>query len=125
MLHKQGEERNQMFMFSLESAIASDSFVRVVDVFVESIYLKSFGFAHVECHDEGCPPYPPAALMKLYLYGYRHGIQTTRKLEREAQTNIEAMWLVSGCDQNTRQLPTSGRTTPRHSGRYSADSYGC
>lgn len=96
MQHKQGEERNQVFMFSLGSAIAPDSFVRVVDAFVDTIDLKSFGFAHVECKEEGCPPYPPAALMKLYLYGYRYGIRTTRKLEREAKTNIEAMWLLSG-----------------------------
>jgi transposase len=96
MQHKQEEDRNQMFMFSLESIIASDSFVRVVDAFVDAIDLKSFGFAHVECKEEGRPPYPPAALLKLYLYGYRHGIRTTRKLEREAHTNLEAMWLLSG-----------------------------
>ncbi len=34
--------------------------------------------------------------MKLYLYGYRHGIRSSRKLEREAQTNIEAIWLLKG-----------------------------
>ena len=96
MQHKRGEDRSQMFMFSLESGIAADSFVRVVDAFVDAIDLKSFGFAHVECQEEGCPPYPPSSLMKLYLYGYRYGIRTTRKLEREAQTNIEAMWLLSG-----------------------------
>jgi len=96
MHHKQGEDRNQMFMFSLESAIAADSFVRVVDAFVDAIDLKSFGFSHVECEEEGRPPYHPSALLKLYLYGYRYGIRTTRKLEREAQTNIEAMWLLSG-----------------------------
>ena len=96
MQHKQGENRNQMFMFSLESAIAKDSFVRIVDAFVDVIDLKSVGFAHVECHEEGRPPYHPAVLLKLYLYGYRYGIRTTRKLEREAQTNIEAMWLLSG-----------------------------
>lgn len=96
MQHKQGEDRNQMFMFSLESAIASDSFVRVVDAFVDAIDLKNFGFAHVECEEEGRPPYPPSALLKLYLYGYRYGLRTTRKLEREAQTNFEAMWLLSG-----------------------------
>jgi transposase len=96
MQHIQGEDRDQMFMFSLESAIASDSFVRVVDAFVDAIDLKSFGFAHVECEEEGRPPYPPSALLKLYLYGYRYGIRTTRKLEREAQTNFEAMWLLSG-----------------------------
>lgn len=83
-------------MFNLESAIAEDSFVRVVDAFVDAIDLKSFGFSHVECQEEGRPPYHPSVLLKLYLYGYRYGIRTTRKLEREAQTNIEAMWLLSG-----------------------------
>ena len=96
MQHKQAEDRNQMFMFSLESAIAREAFVRVVDAFVDAIDLASFGFNHVECEEEGRPPYHPAVLLKLYLYGYRYGIRTTRKLEREAQTNIEAMWLLSG-----------------------------
>ena len=96
MNHKQGSDRNQMFMFSLDSSIASDSFVRVIDAFVDSIDLKSFGFSHVECHEEGRPPYHPSVLMKLYLYGYHHGIRTSRKLERETQTNIECMWLLTG-----------------------------
>ena len=49
MEHKQGSDRNQMFMFCLESAIARDLFVRVVGAFVDTINLKSFGFAHIEC----------------------------------------------------------------------------
>jgi starvation-inducible DNA-binding protein len=58
MNHKQGTDRNQMKMFCMESSIAQDSFFRVVDVFVEAIDLKSFGFAHVltlsaEAGDEG------------------------------------------------------------------------
>jgi transposase len=96
MQHKQGENRNQMFIFSLESAISVNSFVRVVDAFVDATDLKSFGFAHVECQEEGRPAYHPSVLLKLYLYGYRYGIRTTRKLEREAQTNVEAMWLLTG-----------------------------
>lgn len=96
MDHKQGADRNQMFMFCLESSIASDAFVRVVDAFVDAIDLKSFGFLHVECQEEGRPPYHPSVLLKLYLYGYRYGIRTSRKLEREARTNMEAMWLLSG-----------------------------
>jgi len=102
-----------MFMFSLESAIAADSFVRVVDVFVDSIDLKSFRVAHVECHDEGCPPYPPSALLKLYLYGYRYGIRSTRKLEREAQTNIEAMWLVSGLRPKYKTIANFRKNHPK------------
>jgi len=96
MEHKQGSERNQLIMLSLESAIHQDSFVRVVDAFVDSIDLKSFGFKHVSCREEGRPPYHPAILLKLYLYGYHYGIRTTRKLEREAQTNMECMWLLTG-----------------------------
>ena len=60
MDHKQGENRNQMFILSLESAIAANSFVRVVDAFVDVTDLKSFGFAHVECEVEGRPPYHPS-----------------------------------------------------------------
>jgi len=91
-------------MFCLESAIARDSFVRAVDAFVDTIDLKSFGFAHVECPEEGRPPYHPSILLKLYLYGYRYGIRTTRKLEREAQTNMEAMWLLSGLHPKYRTI---------------------
>jgi transposase len=75
-----------MFMFSPGSAIAPDAFVHVVDAFVDTIDLKSSGFAHVERKGEGYPPYPPASLMKLFLYGYRYGIRATRKLEQEAKT---------------------------------------
>ena len=67
MDHKQGVDRNQMFMFCLESSIASDAFVRVVDAFTDAIDLKSFGFLHVECREEGRPPWHPSVLLKLYL----------------------------------------------------------
>ena len=96
MQHKQGENREQMMMFCLETAITKDSFVRVVDAFVDAIDLKSFGFSRVDCPEEGRPPYHPSVLLTLYLYGYRYGIRSSRKLEREAQTNIEAMWLLGG-----------------------------
>ena len=104
MRHKQGEDRNQMFMFSLESAIASDSFVRVVDAFVDATDLKSFGFSHVDCEEEGRPPYHPSVLLKLYLYGYRHGIRTSRKLEREAQTNFNDKKLKRHLDYIENQI---------------------
>lgn len=60
MQHIQGEDRDQMFMFSLESTVPADGFVRVVDAFVDAIDLKSFGFKHVECNEEGRPPYHPS-----------------------------------------------------------------
>jgi transposase len=113
MQHKQGENREQMFMFSLESAIATDSIVRVVDAFVEAIDLKSFGFAHVECCEEGRPPYHPSILMKLYLYGYHYSIRTTRKLEREAQTNMECMWLLTGLRPKYKTIADFRKNHPK------------
>ena len=97
MQHVQGEERNQLQIFCLEQMVASDSFVRVIDLFVDSIDLASFGFKHVTFKEEGRPPYHPAVLLKLYFYGYRYGIRSSRKLEREAQLNLEVRWLL--CEQ--------------------------
>jgi len=97
MQHVQGEERNQLQIFCLEQMVALDSFVRVIDFFVDSIDLESFGFRHVTFKDEGRPPYHPGILLKLYFYGYRYGIRSSRKLEREAQLNLEVRWLL--CEQ--------------------------
>ena len=42
----------------------------------------------------GRPAYHPAVLLKLYIYGYLNRIQSSRRLEREAQRNVELMWLT-------------------------------
>jgi ABC-type uncharacterized transport system substrate-binding protein len=36
----------------------------------------------------------PSTLLKIYLYGYLNRLQSGRRLEREAQRNIELMWLA-------------------------------
>jgi BMFP domain-containing protein YqiC len=42
----------------------------------------------------GRPPYHPATLLKLYIYGYLNRVQSSRRLEREAQRYVELMWLT-------------------------------
>lgn len=96
MPHITGQQRNQMMVFSLESSVPADSFVRVIDAFVDATNLESFGFAHATCKEEGRPSFHPSVLLKLYLYGYHNGIRSSRKLEREARLNLEAQWLTSG-----------------------------
>jgi transposase len=44
--------------------------------------------------DTGHPAYHPAILLKIYIYGYLNRIQSSRRLEREAQRNVELMWLT-------------------------------
>lgn len=89
------EERSQLFMISLEGTVSQDSFVRVIDSFVDAIDFKSFGFTHTVCKEEGRPAYHPSVLMKLYLYGYQYGVRSSRKLERECRLNLECLWLTS------------------------------
>jgi hypothetical protein len=50
MAHKQGDNRQQVTFFSLESAIAPNTFVRVVDAFG----LKGFGLAHALVRKKDC-----------------------------------------------------------------------
>ena len=33
-------------------------------------------------------------MLKVYIYGYLNRIQSSRRLEREAQRNVELMWLT-------------------------------
>ena len=83
-----------MQFFCLDQMVDPNSFVRIIDFFVDTIDLKSFGFKHVTLKEEGRPPIHPALLLKLYIYGYRFNVRSSRKLEREAMLNIEARWLL-------------------------------
>src|SRR5215213_7851210 len=42
----------------------------------------------------GRPAYHPSTLLKIYLYGYLNRLQSSRRLEREAQRNVELRWLT-------------------------------
>lgn len=94
MHHVKSESRNQMQIYCLDQLVDPNSFVRIIDFFVDTIDLKSFGFKHVMLKLEGRPPIHPAQLLKLLIYGYRYGVRSSRKLEREAMLNIEARWLL-------------------------------
>jgi transposase len=104
MKYINGQNREQIFIFpvSIDEAIAKDNEVRIIDLFVESLDIKEFGFK-VDCGENGRPAYHPADLLKLYIYGYINSIRSSRKLEKECQRNIEVMWLLKQLvpDHNT------------------------
>lgn len=91
-----GQGRDQMFATSLNQMVGTEAFVRIIDVFVDSLDLDEFGFTNTNLNSQGRPPYDPADLMKLYLYGYQYGIRSCRKLEHSTIVNIEVMWLLRG-----------------------------
>src|SRR5215510_178735 len=92
----EGEHRNQVSLLPecLDDYIAEDNPVRAVDAFVEELDLKQLGFAGAEPATTGRPAYHPAVLLKIYIYGYLNRIASSRRLEREAQRNVELMWLT-------------------------------
>lgn len=80
---------------ALEDLIASDNVVRVVDAFVDSLDLKTFGFQHIDMKAIGASAYHPSILLKIYFYGYYNRIRSSRKLELECARNIEMKWLIN------------------------------
>jgi len=94
--HIIGRSRSQATFFPevLDDFVSTENPVRVIDVFVDELDLSELGFKGIVPKDTGRPNYHPAMLLKLYLYGYLNRIQSSRRLEREANRNIELMWLT-------------------------------
>lgn len=92
----QGECRGQSTLLpeSLDDYVADTNPVRVVDVFVDELDLGRLGFEGIVPAETGRPAYHPSVLLKIYIYGYLNRIQSSRRLEREAQRNVELMWLT-------------------------------
>jgi len=92
----QGDCRTQSILLPdcLDDYITDTNPVRVIDVFVDELELGKLGFDGVEPAVTGRPSYHPEVMLKIYIYGYLNRIQSSRRLEREAQRNIELMWLT-------------------------------
>jgi len=91
----EGEDRTQATLFPerIDDYVAEDSPVRVVDVFIDDLDVSGLGF-RTEPNATGRPSYHPKMMLKLYVYGYLNRVQSSRRLEREAQRNVELMWLT-------------------------------
>ena len=113
-----------LFPERLDDYIGEDNPVRVVDAFVENLDLVTLGFERTIAEATGRPGYHPATLLKIYLYGYLNRVQSSRRLEREAQRNVELMWLTVTWRRTSRRSRTSAGTTVRRSAR-SAESSCC
>lgn len=96
MSYIQGENRHQgaLFPVTLDELIPEDHLVRVIEAYVTGLDLAALGFAKAVTKTMGRPPYDPADLLKLYLYGYLNQVRSSRRLERECQRNVEVMWLL-------------------------------
>src|SRR6202048_921701 len=91
----EGEDRRQGVLLPeyLDDYVSEENPVRVVEAFVDALELAALGFAGVVPEATGRPAYHPGLLLKIYVYGYINQIASSRRLEREAQRNVELMWL--------------------------------
>lgn len=96
MTHLSGRDRSQILLLPevVDDYVGPDNPVRFIDAFVDGLDLAAASFSRVEPKVTGRPGYAPADLLKLYIYGYLNRVQSSRRLEREAQRNVELMWLT-------------------------------
>src|SRR3954469_8956731 len=92
----EGEDRRQATLLPdcLDDYVTEDNPVRFVEAFIDELDLAALGFAGIVPEVTGRPAYHPATLLKIYIYGYLNRIQSSRRLERETQRNLELIWLT-------------------------------
>ncbi len=102
MPYIQGFDRQQMMMGTWDSFVKPDSIARLIDAFVDSLDLTQY--AVKESASEGCPAYDPRSMFKLYIYGYREEIRSSRELAESCKVNIEVKWMISGIEPDFRTI---------------------
>src|SRR6266404_935669 len=104
---KTGESREQPSLLPprIEDYVGRNNPIRAIESFVGALDLAKLGFRHADRGAEvGQPPYDPADLLKLYLYGYINQIRSSRRLEREASRNLELIWLLKNLKPGYRTI---------------------
>ena len=93
-----GWDRQQVHLLPerIEDYVGPDNLVRFLDAWVDTLDLRALGFRFpkADARGRGAPAYPPAELLRLYLYGYWHQIRSSRRLEAECGRNLELLWLL-------------------------------
>jgi transposase len=115
MTHIAGQSRYQSTLFPevLDEVIPEDHQVRVIDAFVDTLDLAGLGFSKVAAEATGRPPYQPGDLLKLYVYGYLNLVRSSRRLEREAQRNVEVLWLINRVTPSFKTIADFRKDHPR------------
>lgn len=95
-------DRTQMMMCSWDSFVEPESIARLIDAFVNSLNLINYGVK--EAAAEGRPSYDPKGMYKLYIYGNRKGIRSSRKLAESCKVNLEVKWMIGGAEPDFRTI---------------------
>lgn len=97
-------DRNQMMLCSWDTLVDAESIARIIDAFVDNLDLEELGIKERKDGEEGRPSYDPRGMLKLYIYGSRKGIRSSRKLAENCRVNIEVKWMVGGVEPDFRTI---------------------
>ena len=102
MPYVSGFDRNQLMCCSWDAFVDKESIARIIDVFVEHLDIEKYGVRPVAA--EGRPSYDPKSLYKIYIYGSRKGIRSSRKLVESCKVNLEVKWMTGGVEPDFRTI---------------------
>lgn len=102
MPYVSGFDRSQMMFCSWDTLVDEQSIARIIDAFVNSLNMNEYGVKVPSV--EGRPSYNPKSMYKLYIYGCRKGIRSSRKLSESCKINIEVKWMTGGIEPDFRTI---------------------
>ena len=105
-MYIQSEDRDQLTLtpVCLDDYIGKDHICRLIEAYVESLDLAGLGFKYAGTKETGRPPYDPAKMLMLYIYGYLNRVRSSRRLEAETVRNVEVMWLMGKLTPDDRTI---------------------
>jgi transposase len=113
--YKSGQSRDQASFLPprIDDYVGAENPVRAIEAYVASLDVIGLGFRDVGSEGgAGQPPYDPADLLKLYLYGYLNQVRSSRRLECEARRNLEVMWLLRSLKPGYRTIADFRKNNP-------------
>lgn len=90
-----------LFPVSIESKIAEDHPVRLINEVVDQLDLKGIDFGY---KGGGTSSYHPRMLLKVLFYAYLNNVYSCRKIEAQLEQNIHYMWLSADQHPNFRTI---------------------
>ena len=102
MPYVSGFDRNQLMCCFWDAFVDKESIARIIDAFVEHLDIEKYGVRPVAA--EGRPSYDPKSLYKIYIYGSRKGIRSSRKLAESCKVNLEVKWMTGGVEPDFRTI---------------------
>lgn len=97
-----GFDRNQLMCCSWDTLVDEESIARIIDAFVDHLDMQKYGVRSAAA--EGRPSYDPRSLYKIYIYGSRKGIRSSRKLAESCKVNLEVKWMTKGVEPDFRTI---------------------